>query len=318
MPVYNSEEFLAEAIESILAQTFTDFELLIVDDGSQDRSPAISRAYAEKDRRVYFHALESNRGRADAANVGIAAACGAYITRMDSDDISDRERLAKQVAFLRVNPAIGAVGVGGSVRTRDMKTELAQTNLPAQHALIALDWFILHGVLGATVMYRQEFLRTIGGYEPGRRACDDVELLARLLSDTSIRLANLPQLLYLYRRHEQVKFRDPDALPHTELRRLKVHYLRQMGVEDPASAAERLSRLRRWRKLPWRQRRAVKHDLMQLFNGMVEQRWVAPSDRALLEAEMHDILEHTSPRWWLKCLYWYRYRIKRHLPGRAG
>ena len=110
MPVYNTEKYVGEAIESILGQTFSDFEFIIVDDGSRDRSPAIIRDYERSDERIRCLRLERNAGTAAAKNHGIAAATGEFIAGMDSDDVSLPERLGKQLEFLRANPDIGAVG----------------------------------------------------------------------------------------------------------------------------------------------------------------------------------------------------------------
>ena len=141
MTVYNGEKFLAEAIESILAQTFTDFELLIVDDGSTDESAARIKAIAQRDKRIHFVQLGENVGMADARNCGIAAATGEYIAIMDCDDVSLPERLEKQVAFLRANPEIGALGAGARVTNHDMTRHLYDFELLQQHALIALNVF---------------------------------------------------------------------------------------------------------------------------------------------------------------------------------
>ena len=100
MPVYNGEKWLGEAIESILAQTFADFELLIVDDGSRDNSAKIIRVYEQRDPRIRFFQLERNSGTAFARNYCIKAANGTFVTYLDCDDISLPERLRKQVDFL--------------------------------------------------------------------------------------------------------------------------------------------------------------------------------------------------------------------------
>ena len=86
MPVYNGERFIGEAIESILSQTFTDFELIIVDDGSDDRSAEIIRSFQERDGRIQFIQLEDNMGPATARNCGIFASRGEYVTFMDCDE----------------------------------------------------------------------------------------------------------------------------------------------------------------------------------------------------------------------------------------
>ena len=130
MPVLNGERYLAEAIESILSQTFADFELIIVDDGSDDRSAEIIRSFQERDGRIQFIQLEDNMGPATARNCGIFASCGEYVTFMDCDDISLRERLEKQASFLDSHPQIGAVGICVQLVNRDLSTRIAEVNLP--------------------------------------------------------------------------------------------------------------------------------------------------------------------------------------------
>ena len=309
MPVYNGQRYLAEAIESILTQSCADFELIIVDDGSGDNSAAIIRAYAERDERIRFFQHERNRGRADAMNTGIAAAESQYITRMDCDDVSLPERLEKQVAFLESNPGIGALGACGKFMNRDLATLRHDFIVPTQHALIALQHFLGYGFIGATVLYRRDCLIAVGGYEPGRRYVDDLELMSRLLDQTPIRLANLPDILYLYRRHDQLKFRDPNSGPHIEGKKLKRRDLQRLGFAEPEATMGRLPDLRRDRRLSWAARRAGKQDLKRLIDGLIERSWVEPGDRATLEAEMNDILEHTSPRLWQMFCHWRRHHF---------
>jgi len=107
MPVYNAARFLRPAIDSIFAQTFTDFELLIIDDGSIDETDVIIRSYADERIRIITH--EENKGIIASLNEGIAESKGDYIARHDGDDISRADRLALQVAFLDANPAVHAV-----------------------------------------------------------------------------------------------------------------------------------------------------------------------------------------------------------------
>ena len=202
MPVFNGERFIGEAIESILSQTFTDFELIIVDDGSEDRSEEIVQAFQERDGRIQFFQLETNMGPATARNCGISASRGEYVTFMDCDDVSLLNRLEKQAGFLDSNPEIGAVGICVQMVNRDLSTLIAEVNLPQRHCLITLDMFVGVGFVYATIMVRREFLISVGGYEPGRRAGEDRELPARMLWQTGIRFANLSDKLLLYRRHE--------------------------------------------------------------------------------------------------------------------
>ena len=175
MPVFNGERFLADAIESILAQTFTDFELLIVDDGSQDGSAEIVRAYANRDERVRLLQLERNAGFGTARNYGIKASNGKYITGMDCDDISLPQRLQRQVHFMRANPEVGALGTNMQATTENLKP-LVPYYHPQQHAAIVCGIFLGTSLAGPTVMHRRESLESIGGYETGRRTSDDIEL----------------------------------------------------------------------------------------------------------------------------------------------
>ena len=158
MPVYNSERYLAEAIESILAQTFTDFELLIVDDASNDGSAEIAQRYAALDTRIRFFQHERNMGQAPALNTGLAEATGDFITNMDSDDISLPRRLEKQVRFLQTHPQIGAAGVCAQAKNEDMTKSLFDFKVPQEHALIALNLFFGASFVGATVVTRSEFI----------------------------------------------------------------------------------------------------------------------------------------------------------------
>src|SRR5262245_7131674 len=98
MPVYNTERYLSTAIESVLAQTFTDFEFIILDDGSTDASVHIIRQYAENDERIRFFPLE-HRGYVSLLRRGLNHARGEFVARMDSDDISLPNRFEMQVAF---------------------------------------------------------------------------------------------------------------------------------------------------------------------------------------------------------------------------
>jgi len=118
MPVYNTETYVAQAIESILAQTFTDFEFIIVDDGSTDRTPAILDAFSRSDNRVRIIHNPVNRGPAACRNIGLNNSSGEYIALMDADDISKPERLAKQSAYLHNHPDVFVLGSSVQKLTR--------------------------------------------------------------------------------------------------------------------------------------------------------------------------------------------------------
>src|ERR1700720_4672159 len=109
MSVFNGEAFLGQAIESILDQSFLDFEFLIVDDGSTDSTPKIISDYAHRDKRLRV-VTHDNKRRAESLNIGIGLASGRYIARMDADDVALPPRLEKQIEFMEQNPEVGVLG----------------------------------------------------------------------------------------------------------------------------------------------------------------------------------------------------------------
>ena len=110
MPAYNAEKYINEAIDSILAQTFTDFEFIIIDDGSTDSTCAIVESYS--DSRIRFFKNEHNLGVAATLNRGLDLARGEYIARMDADDISLPTRFEKQAAYMDSHPDVVVCGTG--------------------------------------------------------------------------------------------------------------------------------------------------------------------------------------------------------------
>ncbi|MDE2637884.1 MAG: glycosyltransferase family A protein [Chloroflexota bacterium] len=309
--VYNGEKYLSEAIESILSQTFTDIELLLVVHGSTDESAAISQALAERDNRIGFFQPSQNMGMAVARNRGIAAATGEFIAIMDCDDVSLPQRLEKQVAFLRSNPEIGALGAAARAVNHDMSTHLYDFESQQQHALTALDTFLGYSFLRPTLLIQRESITAVGGYEPGRRNCDGLELWSRLLRETRIRFANLPECLVLYRRPDQSRlpFQSPGEQPvERELKRGK---LERFWNAAPEATMDRLYRLRLRKKLSRTERRAAERDFKRPFDSMITHGRVGPEDKPVLFAAMNRRLEGASPRIWQQICHWRRHHFSR-------
>ena len=312
MPVYNTEKYLAEAIESILAQTFTDFELIIVDDNSQDGSPAISRSFAQRDNRVHLIELEVNRGHGAARNVGLAAASGRYFACQDSDDISLPERFQQQVNFLGAQPDVGAVGVYTRLVTDDLKP-ITDRKPPLGHAVIVLDHFL--GLLSApfthaTLMMRRHLLLDVGGFGESARISPDCALMTKLLGKT--KFANIADCLYLYRQHASQITTVQNAERKRETRLLRQERLERIWGEAPPETVQRLARVSPGSRLNWRERRAAKREILRLIDSMIEARWVEAADRPQLIDAMNFRLERVSPRLWQMLCHWYRHRILRH------
>ncbi len=308
MPVYNRATLVGEAIESILTQTFTDFELIIVDDASQDNSAEIIRSYAARDDRIRCLMLEQNTGNASARNRGLEVARGEFVACMDDDDISLPERLEKQVAFLRANPEIGVVGVEAMMTDHQLNPLQPYSRLGTSHARIAYDLLQIGDcIVGASMMMRRETLEACGGYDESLPSSPDIELVARLIPRT--RLANLPEQLYLYRQHAGQKA--PTLQKFQNWENLLDSLLSRIWGDAPLPSRKRFWQVYHRRKLTWLERRRARRDLTRCIDRMLAARWINLSDRAYLLTFLDQQMEHTMPRLWLKLLHWYRYRIKR-------
>lgn len=309
MPVYNGEQFLAEAIESILTQTFADFEFIIVDDSSTDESAAIIHSYAKRDQRIRLIQHEKNLGMSSARNTGIAAATGEYLAAMDCDDISLPERLEKQVDCLRSHPRIGGVGVGAQRVTEDL-APIETIQLPNSNALIVLA-MIAGGpaVIRASLMLRREHLAASGGYRPDIRTANDYELFLRLVWQTAIRYANVPDVLYLYRQHQSSSSRRLEDLRSLVVTESVRRALEVLWGEVPEDTFQRMNKLRPWIKLSVKERRRTRRDMHRLIESMIAANWVDQADRMILQQEINRRLEKTMPRLWQMFLHWRRHRL---------
>lgn len=195
MTAYNAEFTIARAVLSILRQSLSDLELLIVDDGSDDTTVARIRAVA--DERVQVLTNERNLGISRSANRGVAAARGRYIARMDADDVALPRRLERQVRFLDHHPKVLALGT--AMRRMDRYGTLGRVIVVPQHDA-ELRLLTLWGapILNPTAMLRREVFHELGlEYHTGCDGAEDYELWARLLAHGEV--ANLPSVECLYR-----------------------------------------------------------------------------------------------------------------------
>lgn len=195
MPVYNTAHYLREAMDSILSQTFTDFELLVLDDCSPDNAEAILDTYA--DSRIVRYKGEKNAGLSNVLNVGIGMARGKYIARMDSDDISLPNRLQVQVDYLETHPEVDLVSVGmqlfgarEDVWVRELDLEKVKINA------------LFHSpVLHASSVWRKDVFENQGlRFRQEMVPAEDYDLWTRALVK-GLKLVNLPDVLYKYRIH---------------------------------------------------------------------------------------------------------------------
>ncbi|MBF0182444.1 MAG: glycosyltransferase [Magnetococcales bacterium] len=196
--VYNGAEYLDAAIGSILAQRFTDFEFLLIDDGSTDATPDLLAAWARRDSRIVVVRNQDNLGLTRSLNLGIAMARGEWIARQDADDISMPERLAKQMAFLTVHPEVGLLGTGMVVLDARGHAAPVPRLAPEEHTEIC--WALLtdNPFFHTAVIFRRE-LAVRHPYDETWRYGQDLDLWGRLLTVT--RGANLAEPLVGSRRH---------------------------------------------------------------------------------------------------------------------
>lgn len=198
MAAFNAERYLAEAVASILAQTMRDFEFIIVDDGSTDRTPELLHQFAGQDPRVKI-LRQANRGLTCSLNAAARTARGELLARMDADDIAEPDRFERQASFLSQPDDCVALGTSLVLIDPDGET-LAEQIAPIGHEAI-LDQ-LLHGkgaIPHSSAMIRRSAFEKVGGYREQFAAAQDLDLWLRL-ADIG-RLANLPEPLLRYRLH---------------------------------------------------------------------------------------------------------------------
>jgi len=206
MSVYNGEPYLAQAIHSILTQSFEDFEFVIIDDASQDHSVQTIRSF--EDPRIHLVRNRQNIGLTRSLNRGLKLARGQFVARMDADDVSLPRRLESQMAFLKTYPKVEVLG--GSVRLIDEKGKnLGKRIFPTHHELIRWSLCLFDPIPHPTVMIHRDVLEKVAGYRTEMTTAQDYDLWTRLSSIT--RMANLPEVMVELRRHDgSVRLRHRD------------------------------------------------------------------------------------------------------------
>ncbi len=235
MSVYNGERFLVPAIESVLAQTFGDYEFLILDDGSKDSTPDILRDYAARDSRIR-PIIRENRGLVASLNQLLAEARAPLVARMDADDICQPERFARQFAFLAENPDYGVVGSWSEDIDENTQTwPIEGADHPVTHEEF------LHNIrfggpllVHPAVMYRRAIVREQGGYHKAFLHCEDLDLWLRLASVTKI--ANIPIRLMRYRHYAgQVSKKYATVQQVGAAVAYEAWHRREVGLPDPTA-----------------------------------------------------------------------------------
>lgn len=196
MTVYNGEKYLNESIESILNQSFTDFEFIIVNDGSTDKSREIIESY--KDTRIILINNNTNRGLIESLNIGLNTARGRYIARLDHDDIALPERLSTQYDFMEKNREIDVVGSWTEcIDEKGNNLKISRNN--TDPLAIKYDFLFNNIMFHSSIFFRSDVVVNNGGYSKEFIHSEDYEMYSR--PGKELRCANIPKVLFKLRLH---------------------------------------------------------------------------------------------------------------------
>lgn len=197
MSVYNAEKYLEEAIDSILNQTYQDFEFIIVNDCSDDRCSAILKDYEKNFSKIKLLNNTKNIGLTKSLNKAIAVAKGEFIARMDADDISEENRFERQIAFFKTHPDVDILGTYSNDIDEYGKVFRTRTT-PVNHKDIVKMLPKLCPISHPTVMFKKDSLAKIGFYNEKYRTSQDLEMWFRA-AGAGLKFANIPEYLFKYR-----------------------------------------------------------------------------------------------------------------------
>ncbi len=272
MAVYNGQRHVRQAVDGILAQTFPDFEFVIVDDGSTDTTPRILDEYV--DPRIVRLKHTKNRGLIAALNTGLAAARGEFVARQDADDFSYPDRFQIQVDFLRSRPDVAVVGSDSAFEPMPGGVRTTRT---VERDPLRLAWILLFfcPLTHSSILFRREAIRDLGGYAEGDVFVEDFALWAR--ATRSSRVASVGRVLVIRRR-------PPESI--TE------RHGSEMG-----RAARRIS----LQNLQWVSRSSVSAAQLDALQALVGNRPLSLSDALPLETrELRAVAERVFEGFWTR------------------
>ena len=285
MPAYNAERFLPQAIDSVLAQTYPDFELLVVDDESNDRTPDILQEYARKDSRVRTLRLPHG-GAIVARNTGMALSSGDFIAVMDADDVCCEHRLQRQVQVMRRFPDIGVLGsyvqlIDDQGRAGPIKS------YPVDEALMSWSMLFYNCFAHPAVMMRRTVLAVAKGYAAGcKGGSEDYDLFQRL--NGLVRFATVRDVLLFYRRWGGNMTRLAWNKQEEGATRIVQDAVRRLiRTNVPAELASGLRGLSAGRYPKTAVQVAELRALMtNLYEAFIAQPWIKPKGRSLVRRDL--------------------------------
>lgn len=240
MPVYNAEKYIGGAVDSILHQTFRDFELLIINDGSTDATQTVLESYTDPRIRIIVH--KKNSGIVRRLNEGISLSKGVYIARMDADDVALPMRLEKQVAYMDKHPAVAVCGTWLKVIS-DTKVEIWKA--PTTHDEIQSLMLFHAAIFHPTVIMRTKTIKRYNlRYSQSYHYSEDYELWVRIANYS--RLANLPEVL-LHRRINKNTYIDDYARIQVESSNaVRLRQIHNLGIKPTKKEFEVHSAVSNW------------------------------------------------------------------------
>jgi hypothetical protein len=241
MPVYNCAPFVADAVSSVLAQSFGDFVFLIVDDGSTDGTGDIVAALAADDPRVTLY-RQDNAGIVASLSFLLAKVRTPFVARMDGDDICLPERFARQIAHMKANPALGALGTQYVEIDEEGRRVFADDLLPVGVGTVMAQLGFRQPLCNPTAMFRRDALEAAGGYREAFRYCEDYDLFLRLSRVADI--DNLPDCLLQYRRSScQMSIHNNSRQTRQAVKALFAHREVLAGRADPFDGLQELPKI---------------------------------------------------------------------------
>jgi glycosyltransferase involved in cell wall biosynthesis len=195
LPVYNGEKYLKDAIDSVLQQSYTNFELIIINDGSKDNSEKICTSYS--DSRIRYFSYD-NSGLAKTLNKGIGLAQGDYIARQDQDDISLPQRFELQMKFMEKNPDVILLGTSGII-INEMDIKIGEHKHPAPSSILAFDLMFDNPFIHSSVIFRKKYNGITFFYPESPDVFEDYGMWSEMSRHG--KLSNLEDSLILYRHH---------------------------------------------------------------------------------------------------------------------
>jgi len=240
IPAYNAEAFIAEAIESVLEQTFRDFELIVVNDGSTDSTGEIIERYSERVRCIH----QQNRGPSEARNRGIRETDSEFVAFLDADDTWRADKLQKQVATAQGEPELGLVYSDAVLIDQEGTPIGAFRRRPPRAD--ALEYMLLYNpVVMSTAFVRRECFQRVGMFHPEPTGCEDWHMWIRIAS--AYKLAHIPEPLCNYRSHTASMAHNPELMCHGMVRALDLVFAepairsRTEHIKNKAYARARLN-----------------------------------------------------------------------------